>query len=164
MKILASKNINLDLFCKNPIKIITKNENEALSISKNKKILFYAITPLLLKKILNFEYNFEKEDIEKENKIKKKFSMYPKWNPDKDFIKKSALWGIILEEEVSKHELSAFTSYWEAEGCFFYHIQWEQKLARSLQRVRSFNTVKKQKDITYIPIPDQTTPDGFRGK
>ncbi|QCI18595.1 DnaT-like ssDNA-binding domain-containing protein [Buchnera aphidicola] len=164
MKILVSKNISLDLFCKNPTQIIKSNENSTLSISENKKILFYVITPSILKKIFNIEYNFQKEDIKKEQKMKKKFSMYSTWTPDKDFIQKAALWGIILEEEVSKHELNAFINYWEVEGCFFYHVQWEQKLARSLQRVRSFNILKKQKDITYIPEPDQKTPEGFRGK
>lgn len=164
MKILVSKNISLDLFCKNPIKSIKQTNNETLSISKNKKILFYVMTPSALKKIFDLEYNFDKEDIQQEKKIKQKFSMHSQWIPDQDFLRKAALWGIILDKEVSKEELTAFISYWEAEGCFFYHIQWEQKLARSLQRVRSFKLLKKQKDLTYIPAPDQTTPDGFRGK
>ncbi|QFQ32771.1 primosomal protein DnaI [Buchnera aphidicola (Aphis fabae)] len=164
MKILVSKNINLDLFCKNPLQIIKTTKNGTLSISKNKKILFYVITPSVLKKIFDLEYNFENKNTKQEEKIKQKFSMHSKWTPDKDFVRKAALWGIILEKEASKYELSAFISYWEAEGCFFYHVQWEQKLARSLQRVRSFNLLKKQKDITYIPVPDQKIPDGFRGK
>ncbi|WP_348769446.1 primosomal protein DnaT [Buchnera aphidicola] len=164
MKILISKNISVDLFCKNPIQIIKKTKNGTLSISKNKKILFYVITPSVLKKIFDLEYNFEQENINQEENIKKKFAMHQQWTPDKDFIRKAALWGIILEEEVSKHELTAFITYWEAEGCFYYHVQWEQKLARNLQKVRSFNSINKQKDITYIPSPDQKTPDGFRGK
>ncbi|ALD14994.1 primosomal protein DnaI [Buchnera aphidicola (Aphis glycines)] len=163
MKILTSKNIHLDIFCKNPIHIINESTNGVLSISKNKKILFYVITPTVLKKMFDLEYSFETEDISKEEKIKQKFSMHPKWTPDKDFLRKAALWGIILDEEVSSHELNAFISYWEAESCFFYHVQWEQKLARSLQKVRAFNLLKKQKDITYIPVPDKKTPDGFRG-
>lgn len=146
------------------MQIIKTTKNGTLSISKNKKILFYVITPSVLKKIFDLEYNFENKNTKQEEKIKQKFSMHSKWTPDKDFVRKAALWGIILEKEASKYELSAFISYWEAEGCFFYHVQWEQKLARSLQRVRSFNLLKKQKDITYIPVPDQKIPDGFRGK
>ncbi|QCI16868.1 primosomal protein DnaT [Buchnera aphidicola (Aphis helianthi)] len=164
MKILISKNISLDLFCKNPVQIIKTTKNGTLAISKNKKILFYVITPSVLTKIFNLENNFEQKDIQQEEKIKQKFSMHSKWTPEKDFIRKAALWGIILEEDVSKHELAAFISYWQAERCFFYHVQWEQKLARSLQRTRSFNLIQKQKDITYIPVPDQKTPHGFRGK
>ncbi|QIQ41088.1 MAG: primosomal protein DnaI [Buchnera aphidicola (Aphis urticata)] len=164
MKILVSKNISLDLFCENPIQTIKTAKNGALSISKNKKVLFYVITPSVLKKIFDLECNFTEENINKEEKMKQKFSMHPKWTPDTDFLRKASLWGIILEQEVSKHELNAFIAYWEAESCFFYHVQWEQKLARSLQRVRSFNLLKKQNDITYIPVPDKKTPDGFRGK
>ncbi|CAL4317878.1 Primosomal protein 1 [Buchnera aphidicola (Protaphis terricola)] len=164
MKFLVSKTITLDFFCQNPIQIIKEAKNKTLSISKNKKILFYIIQPSLLKKIFDLEYNLEEKNIQKKNKMIQKFAMHSKWIPDKDFIQKAALWGIILKKEVSKYELAAFISYWEAEGCLFHHIQWEQKLARNLQKVRSFNFFKKQKDITYIPTPDKKIPDGFRGK
>ena len=98
-------------------------------------------------------------------KINKKFSMHPHWMPDKDFIRHAALWGIILTKEASKTELAAFISYWQAEGCFFYHIQWQQKLARSLQKSRSIEyKLQKKRDITYTPTPDKTIPHGFRGE
>ncbi|AHG60337.1 primosomal protein DnaT [Buchnera aphidicola] len=165
MKILVSKNITLDLFCKNPIKILKEFDNKAIAVLQNDTTIFYAINPDFLKKIFDIEYNSVYTHSEKEN-INKKFSMHPKWTPDKDFIRQAALWGIILDKEVLESELACFISYWQAEGCFFYHIQWQQKLARSLQKSRSLTDQfsKKRRDITYIPTPDQTIPSGFRGK
>ncbi|CAL4317841.1 primosomal protein DnaT [Buchnera aphidicola] len=165
MKILFSKNITLNAFCQNPMQIIKSKKNNIISISKNKKILFYVINPDFLKKLFDIEkYNLQNKITETEKKIIKKFSMHSNWKPDADFIKKSALWGISLDKEISQFELASFISYWEAEGCFFHHIQWQQKLARSLERSRSINIIKQKNDITYIPIPDQKIPEGFRGK
>ncbi|QCI20187.1 primosomal protein DnaT [Buchnera aphidicola (Brachycaudus cardui)] len=164
MKILLSTSTNLDLFCKNPIKILETSNNGIIEILKDNKAVFYAITPCFLQKIFDVEYNLSCKDRLKKNTYKK-FSMHQNWRPDKDFIRKSALWGIILTEEISKSELACFITYWQAEGCFFHHIQWQQKFARSLQKSRSLNQFsQKKRDITYIPTPDKTVPSGFRGK
>lgn len=164
MKILVSDNISLELFCKNPIPILEKSNKGAISVLKNDSPIFYVITPYLLKKMFDLEYNSLNTDIKKQN-ILKKFSMHPQWTPDKDFIRQAALWGIMLTEEILESELACFISYWQAEGCFFHHVQWQQKLARSLQKSRSITYIsQKKRDITYIPTPDQTIPNGFRGK
>ncbi|QCI17447.1 primosomal protein DnaT [Buchnera aphidicola (Acyrthosiphon lactucae)] len=164
MKLLVSDDISIDLFCKNPIKILEQSNKGVLAVIKNNSPVFYVITPHLLKKIFDLEYQLLDKKIKKQN-IVKKFSMHPEWTPDKDFIHQAALWGIMLTEEILESELASFISYWQAEGCFFYHIQWQQKLARSLQKSRSINYIsQKKRDITYIPVPDQTTPTGFRGK
>ncbi|QCI19611.1 MAG: primosomal protein DnaT [Buchnera aphidicola (Brevicoryne brassicae)] len=164
MKILICQNTTLDLFCKNPIQILETSNNGAVTILKNNTPIFYAVTPFFLKKIFDLEYDSVYKNVKKQN-INKKFSMHSQWIPDKDFIHQAALWGIMLNKEVSKSELAAFISYWEVEGCFFHHIQWQQKLARSLQKSRSINNFQqKKRDVTYIPTPDQTIPNGFRGK
>ncbi|QCI25263.1 primosomal protein DnaT [Buchnera aphidicola (Sitobion avenae)] len=164
MKILVSDNVSLNLFCENPIPILEKSNKGVIAVLKNNSPIFYAISPCLLKKIFDIECHLSKKNIGKPD-ILKKFSMHPKWIPDKDFIRQAALWGIILNEEVSESELACFISYWQVEGCFFHHIQWQQKLARSLQKSRCMNYIsQKKRDITYIPTPDQTIPNGFRGK
>ncbi|ACL29854.1 primosomal protein DnaT [Buchnera aphidicola str. APS (Acyrthosiphon pisum)] len=164
MKILISDNISLELFCKNPIKILEKSNKGIIGVLKNKSPIFYVITPYILKKIFDLECNLLDLDKTKQQ-ISKKFSMHPQWTPDKDFIRQAALWGITLTEEILESELASFISYWQAEGCFFHHIQWQQKLARSLQKSRSISYMsQKKRDITYIPTPDQTVPNGFRGK
>jgi DNA replication protein DnaT len=165
MKILISDNVNLDLFCKNPIKMLEISNTGAVAILQNNAPVFYAITPSFFEKIFDIKYNLSYKNTKKQN-IDKKFAMHPQWTPDKDFIRQAALWGILLTEEILESELACFISYWQAEGCFFYHIQWQQKLARSLEKSRSLNnyTLQKKRDITYIPKPDQTIPNGFRGK
>lgn len=164
MKTVLSTSITLDLFCKKPIQVIESSNNGIIAVLKNNTPIFYAVTPYCLKKLFDVEYTLQSEKIKKE-KITKKFPMHRNWKPDKDFIHQSALWGIILTKETSESELACFISYWEAEGCFFHHIQWQQKLARSVQKSRSLNfSSQKKRDITHIPIPDKKTPDGFRGK
>lgn len=41
--------------------------------------------------------------------------------------------GIALSQPVTPEELAAFVAYWQAEGKVFHHVQWQQKLARSVQ-------------------------------
>ncbi|WP_048814985.1 DnaT-like ssDNA-binding domain-containing protein, partial [Escherichia coli] len=45
-----------------------------------------------------------------------KFAMYPDWQPDADFIRLAALWGVALREPVTTEELASFIAYWQAEG------------------------------------------------
>lgn len=166
MNILISKNINIDLFCQNPIKILEKNEHNIIAVLKKNKPIFYVINPNIFKDFFNINSYLNNSNIQKEKeKYIKKFSMYTEWTPDKDFLAQSKLWGIHLTQEVSLSELAYFISYWKAERCLFYHVQWQQKLARSLQKSRSMNYFKnKKRNINEIPIPDQKTPNGFRGE
>lgn len=96
-----------------------------------------------------------------------KFAMYPGWQPDQDFIQLAAIWGTLLTQPPTAPELAAFVSYWQAEGKMFHHIQWMQKLTRSVQVSRgiiaSAAKTAGKRDITQISEPDQTVPDGFRG-
>lgn len=55
-----------------------------------------------------------------------KFAMYPDWQPDADFIRTAALWGVALREPVTTEELASFIAYWQAEGKVFHHVQWQQ--------------------------------------
>ncbi len=55
-----------------------------------------------------------------------KFAMYPARQPDADFQRQAALWGVALREPVTAEELAAFIAYWQAEGKVFHHIQWQQ--------------------------------------
>ena len=43
-----------------------------------------------------------------------KFAMYPDWQPDADFIRLAALWGVALREPVTTEELASFIAYWQA--------------------------------------------------
>ncbi|HDZ1452912.1 MULTISPECIES: DnaT-like ssDNA-binding domain-containing protein [Klebsiella] len=64
-----------------------------------------------------------------------KFAMYQEWKPSADFPRQATLWGMPLKPGLNlPAELSSFISYWQAEGKVFHQVQWEQKLARHLNR------------------------------
>ncbi len=75
----------------------------------------------------------------------------------------AALWGINLIQPVTDEELATFISYWQAEGKVFHHVQWQQKLARSVQISRASNNGAPRRDVNSVPQPDNSIPDGFRG-
>ncbi|EFF2574921.1 primosomal protein DnaI, partial [Escherichia coli] len=91
------------------------------------------------------------------------FAMYPDWQPDADFIRLAALWGVALREPVTTEELASFIAYWQAEGKVFHHVQWQQKLARSLQIGRASNGGLPKRDVNTVSEPDSQIPPGFRG-
>lgn len=67
-----------------------------------------------------------------------KFSMADSWLPSRDFRQRAVSWGISLPEpDYLLTELAEFTAYWESEGKVFAQIQWEQKFARHVARVRT---------------------------
>ena len=88
--------------------------------------------------------------------------MYAGWQPDADFQRQAALWGIALAQPATPEELAAFTAYWQAEGKVFHHVQWQQKFARSLQINRASNNGQPKRDINAFSEPDKKIPDGFR--
>ncbi len=92
-----------------------------------------------------------------------KFAMYPDWQPDADFIRPAALWGVALRAPVTTEELASFIAYWQAEGKVFHHVQWQQKLARSLQIGRASNGGLPKRDVNTVSEPDSQIPPGFRG-
>lgn len=69
-----------------------------------------------------------------------KFTMHNGWQPEADFQRKAAMWGIKIVEPVTPEELQEFIGYWEPEGKAFHHAQWEQKLARSVLKSRALKT------------------------
>ncbi len=75
----------------------------------------------------------------------------------------AALWGIPLAQPATSEELASFVAYWQAEGKVFHHIQWQQKLARSIQMNRATFTSSARRDVNAIAQPDDHIPDGFRG-
>lgn len=71
-----------------------------------------------------------------------KFVMFDEWEPDSDFLRKSAFWGHALTDPVKPTELAEFITYWKAEGKAKHHEQWEMALAKSIkfQRAKANNS------------------------
>ena len=65
-----------------------------------------------------------------------KFPMHETWVPGDEFLRQSAIQGIILTTPPTEQELAEFRIYWQAEGKAFHQAQWEQKLARRIQQTR----------------------------
>lgn len=65
-----------------------------------------------------------------------KFVMTGHWQPDPDFSRKAAQWGVILNEPYRPEELAEFITYWQAEGKAKHHAQWEMAFARSINQQR----------------------------
>ena len=92
-----------------------------------------------------------------------KFTLPDDWNPDPDFVRRAALWGINLKTDVTPFELADFITYWKAEGKAFHHDQWQQKLARSVQASRARPLPQQRRDVNALSEPDSEIPEGFRG-
>lgn len=65
-----------------------------------------------------------------------KFVMTGHWQPDPDFSRKAAQWGVILNEPYRPEELAEFVTYWQAEGKAKHHAQWEMTFAKSIHQQR----------------------------
>jgi len=183
INLIVTNIVTFELFCKNPKKYLRLgNKSGIVEIKKNKPIM-YVVSAKLLNKLVSITYkeyfsesvieskklliDFEKKKSIPFFAVEKKFKMYDEWVPDDNFLKKSLIWGIHLVTPVTESELSFFVSYWKVEGRYFYHIQWQQKLAKSLDysRNKSFLSNKKEKNIfekeSYL---SNEVPIGFREK
>ena len=90
--------------------------------------------------------------------------MFKNWNPTADFARQANLWGMPIKAGINiEAELSSFIAYWQAEGKVFHHVQWQQKLARSIQINRANQGGVAKRDINAISQPDSQIPPGFRG-
>ncbi|WP_343189476.1 DnaT-like ssDNA-binding domain-containing protein [Buchnera aphidicola] len=155
---------NLKNFLKNPLKILKKIKKKKLIIFKKKIPIMYILNIKTFNKLLKYKIKYKnyKKKIKKTEK-NKKFIMHKHWKPDKNFLKQASLWGIKLYKTATKTELASFISYWNAEKRSFYHIQWQQKLARNLQQIRNMINIKK-KNINNISKLEYKIPYGFRGE
>ncbi|CAJ0990707.1 primosomal protein DnaT [Pantoea sp. Nvir] len=175
IKILTSTLIGMDAFRQDPRQMLQQAENGTLAVLDNDVPVLYAVTPERLAHLLALEASLQPSDVILDDSLYDnlhitsltpvgKFAMYSGWKPDADFQQQAAIWGVSLSKPVTSSELAAFITYWQAEGRMFHHIQWQQKLARSVQVNRSVNGSQPKRDITQISNTDYSIPDGFRGE
>lgn len=179
VKILTSTVIGLDAFRQDPIGALSAAPAGAVAVFDNNAPVMYAVSPDRLAQLLALEAAAARpqSDVALDEQLYHdtlaqptmsapagKFMMYPGWRPDADFQRQAAIWGIALGEPVTPAELAAFVAWWQADGRAFHHVQWQQKLARSVQQSRAVNGNRTSRDINQLPEPDQTIPDGFRGE
>ncbi|MBT0727371.1 primosomal protein DnaT [Rosenbergiella australiborealis] len=176
VKILSSSIIGLEQFFQAPATAVKQAERETVAVFDNNQPSFYALSPARLSELLVAEAQLQQHatiSLEAEffdepaSTIKVpagKFALYSGWQPDSDFLRQAALWGIALHEPVTQEELAAFIAYWQAEGRIFHQVQWQQKLARHLQVSRGAPHSAAKRDSTQVAEPDYHIPNGFRGE
>lgn len=175
-RILTTDFCGLDDFVENHA-AAAKSASGAVAVFANNAPAFYALTPERTAQLLELEAKLARptSDIALDAQFfdepsaapvavpMGKFAMYAGWRPDADFQRLAALWGIALTQPVTPEELAAFVAYWQAEGKVFHHVQWQQKLARSVQIGRASNGGQPKRDVNAISEPDNQIPRGFRG-
>ena len=176
-RILTPNVIGIDAFVADPAAILAQTQGGALAVFANNQPAFYAITQERLAQLLALEEKLSRpgSDVTLDAQFFEeptptpiavpmgKFAMYADWQPDADFQRQAALWGVALREPVTAEELASFVAYWQAEGKVFHHIQWQQKLARSIQIGRASNGGMPKRDVNSVSEPDSHIPPGFRG-
>ena len=176
-RVLTTDFSGLDDFMQDHVAVLAKSTSGAVAVFANNAPAFYALTPERLAQLLELEAKLSRpnNDIALDAQFfdeptavpvavpMGKFPMYADWQPDADFQRLAALWGIALSQPVTQEELAAFVTYWQAEGKVFHHVQWQQKLARSVQIGRASNGGQPRRDVNAISEPDNHIPRGFRG-
>jgi len=176
-RILTARVAGIDAFISDPRGILRNAEDGAVAIFADNAPAFYALTPERLAQLLELEARLSRpaSDVTLDTQLYEepvdtpvavpmgKFPMYDGWQPDAEFQRLAALWGIALTQPVTQEELASFVAYWQAEGKVFHHVQWQQKLARSLQMGRAANGGQPRVDVNTISQPDTQIPPGFRG-
>ncbi len=174
VKILTSTLIGLEAFSQDPRQALQQAENGTLAVLDNYAPVLYAVTPERMAHLLALEAA-QPSDVTLDDSLYDdlpatlptpvgKFAMYSGWQPDADFQRQAAIWGVALSEPVTPAELASFTAYWQAESRLFHHVQWQQKLARSVQMNRVANGGQPKRDMMQISNTDYNIPDGFRGE
>ena len=176
-RILTSSVVGIDALIRDPEGVVKNTDSGAVAVFVNNAPAFYAVTPARLEQLLDLEAQLASpcSDVTLDGQFfdepvstpvavpMGKFPMYADWQPDADFQRMAALWGIALTQPATPEELASFTAYWQAEGKVFHHVQWQQKLARSLQIGRAGNGGQPRRDLNSLSEPDSQIPPGFRG-
>lgn len=176
-RILSTNVIGIDDFMRQHATVLAQAPHGTVAVFANNTPAFYALTPARLAELLELEARLERpaSDVALDAQFYEepvatpvsvpmgKFAMYAAWQPDVDFQRQAALWGIGLTQPVTPEELASFVAYWQAEGKVFHHIQWQQKLARSVQMSRASQGASLKRDVNTVSEPDNQIPPGFRG-
>ncbi|MDF7679202.1 primosomal protein DnaT [Enterobacteriaceae bacterium ESL0689] len=176
-QVLTTNFSSLDDFIQDHASVLAKATNGTVAVFANNNPVFYALTAERLAQLLALEEKLARpcSDITLDRQFfddpinapattpAGKFAMYADWQPDADFQHLAAIWGIALTYPVTPAERAAFVAYWQAEGKVFHHVQWQQKLARSVQISRASHGGSQQRDVNSISEPDSQIPQGFRG-
>ena len=127
-RILTASVIGVDAFNDDPDGVLKKAENGTVAVFANNAPAFYAITPARLAQLLDLEAKLARpgSDVALDGALFNdpapapvavplgKFAMYDGWQPDAEFQRMAALWGIALTAPATPEELASFVAYWQS--------------------------------------------------
>ena len=133
--------------------VLAKLKAVWFAVFANNAPAFYAVTPARRAELLALEESWrvrEAMSLWTINSIRnrKPLPLLSPWgnspcirtgNPMPTLSARRRYGGVALREPVTTEELASFIAYWQAEGKSLSPLQWQQKLARSLQIGRASN-------------------------
>lgn len=132
-RILTSDVIGIDALLHDHHAVLAKSTGGAVAVFANNAPAFYAVTPARMAELLALEEKLSRpgSDVALDAQFYEepeaapvaipcgKFAMYPAWQPDADFQRQAALWGVALREPVTAEELAAFIATGRRKVRFF---------------------------------------------
>ena len=131
-RVLTPDVVGIDALVHDHQTVLAKAEGGVVAVFANNAPAFYAVTPARLAELLALEEKLARpgSDVALDDQLYQepqaapvavpmgKFAMYPDWQPDADFIRLAALWGVALREPVTTEELASFIAYWQGVKSF----------------------------------------------
>ncbi len=117
-RVLTPDVVGIDALVHDHQTVLAKAEGGVVAVFANNAPAFYAVTPARLAELLALEEKLARpgSDVALDDQLYQepqaapvavpmgKFAMYPDWQPDADFIRLAALWGVALREPVTTEE------------------------------------------------------------
>ncbi|MBF0072427.1 primosomal protein DnaT, partial [Escherichia coli] len=114
-RVLTPDVVGIDALVHDHQTVLAKAEGGVVAVFANNAPAFYAVTPARLAELLALEEKLARpgSDVALDDQLYQepqaapvavpmgKFAMYPDWQPDADFIRLAALWGVALREPVT---------------------------------------------------------------
>ena len=133
-RVLTPDVVGIDALVHDHQTVLAKAEGGVVAVFANNAPAFYAVTPARLAELLALEEKLARpgSDVALDDQLYQepqaapvavpmgKFAMYPDWQPDADFIRLAALWGVALREPVTTEELTSFIAYWQVKSFTMY--------------------------------------------
>lgn len=114
-RVLTPDVVGIDALVHDHQTVLAKAEGGVVAVFANNAPAFYAVTPARLAELLALEEKLARpgSDVALDDQLYQepqaapvavpmgKFAMYPDWQPDADFIRLAALWGVALRAPVT---------------------------------------------------------------
>jgi DNA replication protein DnaT len=174
-RILTTSIAGIDAFMRDPRGVLTHAEGGTLAVFADNAPAFYAITPERLAQLLEIEARLSRpaSDVTLDNQFfdepghapvavpMGKFALYAGWQPDADFQRQAALWGIALTSPQPRKSWPRLPpgGRQKANSPIFSGSKSSRAASNQPRQQRR----QPKRDINAFSEPDKQIPNGFRG-